>query len=116
MHQLQTPTGRKYNILGIEIEEVEVEPCQRLTQLARGEAVTCNCTRCLGDTRQHPRYQFGRHGLKRFIMHDLHEPNPKKVTVAILDTWEESYKMADELNRAHYGGTMYDGWQRKLND
>lgn len=41
-----TGTGVFYNIGGIKIEIVDIEPCLRLSQYGKGEKITCKCSMC----------------------------------------------------------------------
>lgn len=70
----------------------------------------------LTDITRHPRFQFGRHGNTKFIMHDLHSTSPQEVTEGIYLDWEPAYNRADELNRQHYGNESFTGWQRNMGE
>ena len=43
------PTGRSFNILGFEIEQITIEPCHRVSQYMKREEITCQCADCLID-------------------------------------------------------------------
>lgn len=39
-------TGKVFQIGGLTIPVVNVEPCYRLVQIGKGLPITCSCTRC----------------------------------------------------------------------
>lgn len=39
-------TGKTFNLGGLSIPVVRVEPCYRLVQIGKGLSLTCACSRC----------------------------------------------------------------------
>ena len=50
----QTNTGRVFNIGGVRIEQVKVEPCWRVVDIMKAQPQRCTCTSCA------PRGDLGR--------------------------------------------------------
>jgi hypothetical protein len=42
----RSPNGPAFRLGGIVIPVINPEPCERPTQIGRGQPVTCKCSRC----------------------------------------------------------------------
>lgn len=51
--------GQKYNVIGhvtfggMKIENIEVEPCYKLSMYGKGEIINCQCSVCLAKGESH---------------------------------------------------------------
>ncbi len=46
MNNTPVKTGKTYNLGGLIIEEVRIEPCYRVHQIMKGWIPSCTCTAC----------------------------------------------------------------------